>query len=150
MSNKEDFKDFEAMKEKTDFLPNNTCHFPEWIESYFKKAYSDFILISVPLQLYRKMAGILHCNTHINTLSNLNNTWDCLVFVWKKKICTVFTTNSIDLTWIFDWFNRCTCKWWWERGQATASNVEGSDRWQIIDLERSRSTTQLARNSKFL
>ena len=29
-------------------------------------------------------------------------------------------------------------------GQVTASNVEGSDRSQIIDLERSRSTTELA------
>ena len=36
-----------------------------------------------------------------------------------------------------------------ERGQATASNVEGSDRWQIIDLERYRSTTELAWNLKF-
>ena len=31
-----------------------------------------------------------------------------------------------------------------ETGQATASNVEGSDISQIIDLELSRSTTELA------
>ena len=30
-----------------------------------------------------------------------------------------------------------------EHGQATASNDEGSDRWQIIDCEHSKSTSEL-------
>ena len=46
----------------------------------------------------RKMVRILHCNIHIKTLSNLNATWHPLVFVRKEKICTIFRTNSIDLT----------------------------------------------------
>ena len=35
ISNKEDLKDFEAMKEKR-LLTQYTFHFPEWIKSYFK------------------------------------------------------------------------------------------------------------------
>ena len=42
------------------------------------------------------MVRILHYNIHIKTVSNLNATWDRWAFVRKEKICTIFTTNSID------------------------------------------------------
>ena len=35
--------------------------------------------------------------------SDLNVTWHRLIFVWKEKIRTIFKTNSIDLTWIYNW-----------------------------------------------
>ena len=54
MLNKEDFKDFEAMTEKTKtFSPVNSS-LSQVNKSYFKEAYSDFILINIPLQLYKK------------------------------------------------------------------------------------------------
>ena len=54
MLNKEDFKDFEAMTEKTKtFHPVNSS-LSQVNKSYFKEAYSDFILINIPLQLYKK------------------------------------------------------------------------------------------------
>ena len=36
-----------------------------------------------------------------------------------------------------------------ETWSGNSINVEGNDRWQCIDLERSRSTTELALNLKF-
>ena len=47
------------------------------METRHKEAYRDFILINVPLQLYKKtpitMVRILHCNTHIRTWFSYEN-----------------------------------------------------------------------------
>ena len=84
MSNKEDFKDFEAMTEKTDFFHPVNLSLSRVNKIYFKEAFSGFILINIPLQLHKKtsrnMVGILYYNTHINTLilTPLAIVWFCM------------------------------------------------------------------------
>ena len=65
------------------------------------------LLTNVPLQLYRKTPlwemVILRFKTSIKTLCNWKATWDRSVFLRKEKTYTIFTTNSVDLTLIFNW-----------------------------------------------
>ena len=62
----------------------------------------------------------------------------------EKEIYTILTTNSIDLTRIFNWLGVYVNN----DGKVVRQqhqNIEGSsDRWQIIDLGRSWSTSELA------
>ena len=77
MSNKEDFHDFKAMTEKTDFDPITLSLF-RVNKKLFEGSLQRLYVINIPLQFHKKtslkMEGILHDNTYIKTYSNLNNT----------------------------------------------------------------------------
>ena len=83
MSNKEDFKDFEAMTEKSGlFHPINLSLSrvnKKLFQGSLQRLYFDKRTTAAPQEDPHKMVGILHYNTHIKTLSNLNTTCNCLV-----------------------------------------------------------------------
>ena len=86
MSNKEDFKDFEAMTEKNRLFHPVYLSFSRVNKKLFQgslqRLYFDKRTTAASQEDPRKMVGLLHYNTHIKTLSNLNTrlatVWLCM------------------------------------------------------------------------
>ena len=97
MSNKENLKDFEAMTEKNTLFHPVNLSFSRVNKVISRKPTAILFRLRCHCSSTRRTPGKWY-NTHSKTLSNLNATWDQLVFACKEKMCTIFTTNCVDLT----------------------------------------------------